>query len=332
MLFSVQRDDRQDRREPERERKVEPSGFGRIPKLGDKSTSRTDSPKSHDKDRERYERERAEKLRREKERVMLDREKSEREKSEREKSEREKSEREKLRQDRERLDKLKAERDRIDREMERLNKDRDRLDKTKSKLESKTVDRKPVDKSNDRPKLASREPVRQEAKKNIDLKSQNTYRIDKNSNERRPVAVKNDGKHMNGHSIPGKPMPKSIVPSKDGSKGMMQSKKPLDGSPKLNGQAKLQNGKQMPDTKGMTSKRPEDRKSALQAGPSKPKVSNNFDFDKHVNSLGNKNVGKQFPPGHVKRKPGLDDRKKPKRKIISVFNYLTLLRTLNEIQ
>lgn len=304
-MFSVQRDDRQDRKEPERERKVEPSGFGRIPKLGDKSASnRTDSPKSHDKERDRHERdrqdrERAEKMQREKDRVMLDREKSERDK---------------LRLDRERLDKLKAERDRIDREMERLNKDRDRLDKTKSKLESKTNDRsKPVEKAVDRSKLNSREPVRQETKKNIDLKTQNTYRIDKNSNERKVIPTKYDGKTMNGHSSQGKPVPKSNLPSKDGSKGMMQSKqKSFDGSPKLNGHGKLQNGKQMPDTKGMTSKRPDDRKSALQAGPSKPKLSNSFDFDKHVNSLGIKNGGRQFPPGHVKRKP--DDKKKPIRK------------------
>lgn len=309
-LFSVQKDDRP----AERDRKPE-SGFGRIPKIGDKTANRNDSPKLPDKEKDRTDKTQRDKERaiREKEREMVERERAVREK-EKEIMEREKAERERIRLDKERLDRLKAERDRIDREMERLNRDRDRLDKTKSKLESKPVEKsKPVDRS----KLGAKDLIRHDTKKSIDLKNQNTYRIDRNSNEKKPaVPDKSNGKYANGHSLIGKPVPRPHMPQKDGVKegGVKEQasmKGRTEGSPMMNGVARPENGKRLPD-KGVLAKR-----SVNPPGPSKP-ASNSFDFDKHVNSLKN---GARFAPGDVKRKPQPDERKKlAKRKSINHHN------------
>lgn len=243
-----------------------------------------------------YEKDRAEKQR-EKDRVIKEKE--------REILDRERAERERLKVDKERLDRLKAERDRIDREMERLNRDREKLDKTKSKLESKSLDRKTVDRVVDRSKPSSKDSVRPELKKSIDMKSQNTYRIDKNSNEKKLVSGKIDSRYLNGHSSQGKPVEKQL-PQKDGA---LLTKK-VDGSIKMNGHVRPENGKRLQDIKGAPSKKPDDRRMAPQAGPSKQNTSNSFDFDKHVSSL----KSKQFPAGEVKRKLQIDDRKKVRRK------------------
>lgn len=207
--------------------------------------------------------------------------------------------------DKERLDRLKAERDRIDREMEKLNRDREKLDKTKSKLDSKILDRKPVDKVVERAKLSSKDSARPELKKSIDLKSQNTYRIDKNSNEKKLLPGKSDNKYLNGHNSQAKLVPKQLQ-QKDGA----LSTKKVDVSVKINGHVRPENGKRLPDIKGAPGKRPDDRRLPPQAGPSKSKISKNFDFDKHVSSL----KSKQFPPEDVKRKQQMDDRKKARRK------------------
>ncbi|XP_059051309.1 protein SPT2 homolog [Achroia grisella] len=302
------------REEKPPERKPEPS-FGRIPKLGDKS--KKDSLKVDRERQEERERDRVEKLQREKDRIKVEKEKIERE-----------------RLDRERLDKLKAERDRIDREMDRLNRDRDRLDKTRLKLENnKTIEKtsKPVEKAIDRSKLFSKEHGgREDAKKNIDLKSQNTYRIDKNTNDKKSIIPNksNNGKYLNGHSSQSKPMTKlnreQIQVRNDArDKAMVAKQKTLysDGSLKLNG--KVDNGKRLPESsKGMPLKRPDDRNiqnsNKSQAGSSKPKLTSTFDFDKHVNSLkknGNIDGGRQFPPGDVRRK--MDDiRRKQKLRTV----------------
>lgn len=209
---------------------------------------------------------------------------------------------------------LKAEKER---EM-RLNKERDRerLDKSKIKIESRTSDKPRTDKNVDRNKLTSRE---HDIKKSIDLKSQNTYRIDKNSNEKK-VSVpqkSSDQKYMNGHSSQGKPVPKlskdSINRSERDRIALMKQKSLAnDSSLKLNGSLKTE--KRLPESKGAPQKKlvPNSNSSA---GPSKPVMSNSFDFDKHVNSLG-KNGTKQFPPGMVRRKPHPDDRNKLKREYI----------------
>lgn len=202
--------------------------------------------------------------------------------------------------DKERLDRLKAERDRIDREMERLNRDREKLDKTKSKFDSKILDRKPVDKVVDRSKVSSKDSMRPELKKSIDLKSQNTYRIDKNTNEKKFLPGKSDSRYLNGQSSQAKSVPKQSL-QKDGA---LLTKK-VDVSVKMNGHVRPENGK-LPDIKGAPGKKPDDRRIAPQAGPSKSKVSNSFDFDKHVSSL----KSKQFPSEDVKRKSQVDDRKK----------------------
>ncbi|KAI5645136.1 SPT2 chromatin protein domain-containing protein [Phthorimaea operculella] len=301
-----------DDRPVEKERKPEPTGFGRIPKIGEKPNGRHDSPKLHDRDRERdkYDRERSDKYDRErndkprdKERVREVEKEREKERADRERLERLKAERDKLDReiDRERLERLKAERDRIDREMERLA--REKSDKPRPKLDSKLSDKSkpPVDRS----KMSSKEPMRQDLKKPIDLKSQNTYRID---NERK--LSKTDGKVVNGHSSQGKPVPKLPQKAPLGKK--------LDGSPKLNGYSKPENGKRPPENgkrppengkrppengkrppEKVLGKRPDDRKPSAQPSSSKP-VTNSFDFDKHVGAF--KNKARQFPPGDVKRK------------------------------
>ncbi|KAJ8725272.1 hypothetical protein PYW07_016230 [Mythimna separata] len=344
----VPRDDRQ--RDVERERRPEPStGFGRIPKMSDKlNNSRTDSPSRPDRptdrsdrpherpdrpsdradrtserpdrptdrlaDRERIEREKIEKLQKERDRLRLDKDKAEREKE---------------RTDRERLDKLKAERERIERDIARLNSDREKLEKAKIKLEnsSRSSDKanKGIDKSVDRSKLNYKESLKQDVNKNIDLKSQNTYRIDKNSNERKlSVASKqSDGKYMNGHSSQGKPVPKQREQAQQNGfkdKALLAKKASAEGSHKLN-------DKRMPESKGVPSKRPDDRKVAAsndKAGPSKSKVTNTFDFDKHINCLGKNGSRKpdgsrQFPPGDVKRKG--QDLKKKRRALDSESEY-----------
>ncbi|XP_069355443.1 protein SPT2 homolog isoform X2 [Maniola hyperantus] len=280
------------------ERKPEPVGFGRIPKLGDRNVSnhKSEPPKTYDKDRHNSEREKADRLQREKDRIRL---------------ERDKIESEKLRQEKERFEKLKAERDRIDREMEKF-KEREKLDKTKAKLE-KSSDKIKSDKIVDRSKMGAKE---HEIKKSIDLKSQNTYRIDKNSNEKRlSVPQKGDQRLSNGH-VQGKPIPKmgKDVVNRNDVKDKLSVAKPKSSfteHPKTNG---IRPDKKVPD-----SKRPDDRRlmqSKPAAGSSKAPMSNRFDFDKHVNSLA-KN-GSKFPPGAVKRKPHPDDmRKKPKRPLDS---------------
>ncbi|KAJ2950457.1 hypothetical protein O0L34_g8700 [Tuta absoluta] len=281
-----------DDRPVEKERKPESTGFGRIPKIGEKPNGRHDSPKLPDKDRERdkYDRERSDRDKydrerndkhRDKERVREVHKEREKERADRERLERLKAERDKLDReiDRERLERLKAERDRIDREMERLA--REKSDKPRPKLDGKPSDKykPPVDRS----KLSSKEPMRQDLKKPIDLKSQNTYRID---NDRK---FNKDGKVVNGHSSQGKPVPKLPQKAPLGKK--------LDGSPKLNGYSKPENGKRPPEK--VPGKRPDDRKPSAQPGSSKP-VTNSFDFDRHVGAF--KNKARQFPPGDVKRK------------------------------
>ncbi|XP_072941508.1 protein SPT2 homolog [Epargyreus clarus] len=320
----VQADTRGERQQAvDKERKPD-TGFNRIPKLGDKVTNnhRNEVPKTYGREKEK------EKHVSEREKHVSEREKYEKMQREKEKA---KNERDKERLDRERLERLKAERDRIDRELDRLNKDKDKLDKSKAKLESRSMEKnvRPVDKAVDRTKLGSRDQiVKQDAKKSIDLKTQNTYRIDKNSNEKTVGPGKNiDSRGMNGYSSQGKPVPKlskdQISEPRNGLKDKMISSKPRissEGSQKLNGHVKLENGKRPEDRKSLPAKKPDDRRplpgsGRPQAGPSKPKVSNSFDFDKHVNSL-SKNTTKQFPPGHVKRKPNPDDLKKKKSRMV----------------
>lgn len=289
------RDDRP--RETERERRPEPTGLGRIPKVSDKmnnSNSRNDSPRPSD--RERSEREKIEKLQKERDRLRLEKDKAEREKE---------------RIDRERLDKLKAERERIERDIDRLNRDREKLEKAKSKLESSSrapeKGVKGVNKPVDRSKLNYKEGIKQDVNKNIDLKSQNTYRIDKNSNERK-LAVpgkQSDSKLLNGHSSQGKLVPKQREPVHQNGlkdKALLAKQRAAEGSQKLN-------DKRPVDSKGVPSKRPDDRKLGAndKAGPSKPKIASTFDFDKHINGLGKNGARKpdgsrQFPPGDVRRK------------------------------
>uniref|UniRef100_A0A2A4JDT7 Protein SPT2 homolog n=1 Tax=Heliothis virescens TaxID=7102 RepID=A0A2A4JDT7_HELVI len=317
----VPREDRP--REAERERKPEPSsgpgtGLGRIPKVSDKlnnSSARNDSPRPSD--RERSEREKIEKLQKERDRLRLDKEKAEREKE---------------RLDKERLDKLKAERERIERDIDRLNRDREKLEKAKSKLEtsSRLSDKgtKSADKSVDRSKFNYKDGYKQDVNKNIDLKSQNTYRIDKNSNEKRNSipSKQSDSKLLNGHSKQGKPVPKPKEQSlqQNGIKdrqALLAKQRAAEGSQKSN-------DKRMSDSKGVPSKRPDDRKvgASDRAGPSKPKVTNTFDFDKHINCLGKNGARKpdgtrQFPPADVKRKGQQDPRNKKRRALDSDSEY-----------
>ncbi|CAG4941576.1 unnamed protein product [Colias eurytheme] len=304
-------------RPPEKEYKSETTcGFKRIPKIGEKSSTssssiKNDYPKHNDREKVSSDRERAEKMQREKDRARSDRDKIEREKE---------------RIDKERLDKLKAERERIDREMERLNKDRERLEKTKAKLESVSLDKGKVDRL-DKTKLSKEIAIKQEAKKSIDLKSQNTYRIDKNSNERKVLPQKPDGKLTNGHSSQSKPVPKLSKESLDrnGMKERMAlaKQRALDSSPKVNGQVRPENGKRLEPGKSIP-KKVDDRRpmqgATKQGGPSKPVISNSFDFDKHVNSLG-KNGHKKLPPGDRRRPNPNDIRRKQKSRIDSDSEY-----------
>lgn len=246
-------------------------------------------------------REKAEKLQREKDRARQEREKIDRERN---RLEKEKSDRNNT--DRDKLDRLKAERERIERDIERLNRDRERLEKTKSKLENGRSD-KCIDK-----KQTSSETV----KKNIDLKSQNTYRIDKNSNDKK-LGSKNADRQTNGHSSHDKAVPK--LNRDQQLKYGVKDKAPVRAKA-TSGDGKPENGKRLPESK-VPSKRPVDRMSGKpQAGTSKPNISNSFDFDKHVNSLkkggpdpASKNGARHLPPSGVKRKPHPDDKRKPNR-------------------
>ncbi|XP_052737921.1 protein SPT2 homolog isoform X2 [Bicyclus anynana] len=271
------------------EKKSEPSGFGRIPKLGDKNTSNQKSEASkskNEKDRHNSEREKADRIQREKDRVR---------------SEREKIESEKQRQEKERFEKLKAERDRIDREMEKF-REKEKLEKTKAKLE-KTSDKNKSDKNIDRSKIRENE-----IKKSIDLKSQNTYRIDKSSNEKRLNVPQKGDQRLNGH-VQGKPIPK-LGKELNRSDIKEKQKSAIDRSQPSNG---IRTDKKLPDARRLDEKRPMTNKPA--PGSSKAAVNNSFDFDKHVNSLG-KN-GSKFPPGAVKRKPHPDEiRKQQKRRMV----------------
>lgn len=310
----------------EKEKKVEPSGSGRIPKLSDKfNSNRNDNPKPLDRDkkldRDKSDRDKLEKLHREKERARMDREKTERiDREKADRLDRERLEREKERIDRERLELLKAERDRIERDIDRLNRDRDRLDKTKTKIESRS-DKKPLDKL-DRTKLNGET-------KNIDLKTQNTYRIDRNSNDKK-FTIPKDGRLVNGHSSQ-KPVPKGKeqIVQRNGMKDKVNVGKPVsnDRSPKID--PRVENGKRPPerpnvpkvsDDKRLPPKTQSAAPGKTQAGPSKPKLSNTFDFDKHVNSLKNgqdPNRNGMKRPGDLKKRPNPDDmRRKQKRRAL----------------
>lgn len=241
-------------------------------------------------------REKAEKLQREK-----DRARQEREKIDKERNRLEKEKLDRGRTDKDKLDQLKAERERIERDIERLNKDRERLEKTKSKLENGMSD-KIVDK-----KQTSSDII----KKNIDLKSQNTYRIDKNSNDR-----KLGSKNTNGHRSHDKVVPK--LNRDQQSKNDVRDKEAPNRARLPYAVGKPENSQRLPDSK-VPSKRPDDRMPGKsQAGPSKTKVSNSFDFDKHVNSLKrgpeqvNKNGARKLQPSS-NRKPHPDDKRKPNR-------------------
>ncbi|XP_047545938.1 protein SPT2 homolog [Vanessa atalanta] len=289
----------------EKTKRTEPSTFGRIPKLSDKnSNQKNDVPtKTYEREKD-SEREKHDVLQREREKLRLQKEKLERE--------------EKRLRDKER-EILKAEKERNEREI-KLN--RDRLDKIKTKLENRPSDKYKSDKNVDRAKIGSRE---QEINKSIDLKSQNTYRIDKNSNEKEIKKTglsqkSNDQKYMNGHSSQGKPVPKlnkeqSINRNDSRDRIALAKQKISESSSKLNGHARSEKRPEV--TKGQPQKRPDEKRppNAKLPGPSKPAMSNSFDFDKHVNSLG-KNGTKQFPPSNVRRKPHPDDRKKPKRRML----------------
>ncbi|CAK1544714.1 unnamed protein product [Leptosia nina] len=280
--------------EKERERKpdVASTGFGRIPKVGERISQKTESPKVHDREKKENDRDR---LQREKERVRLEREKMEREKE---------------RIDKEILDRLKAEKDRIEKQMEKLNKDRERLDKTKAKLETTS------DRSRDKSKGSKEVAVKQEVKKNIDLKSQNTYRIEKTFNDKKSVLQKQE--RPNGHSSQSKPVPKLSKDSLDRNikDKVVSAKKQFDGSPR-NGNIKADNGKRLPESSASKScsKKVDERKSVQngikQSGPSK-QLTNGFDFDKHVNSISRK----KMPPGDIRRKAPVDDRRTQKRRMV----------------
>ncbi|XP_028161829.1 protein SPT2 homolog [Ostrinia furnacalis] len=301
----------------ERERKLETSGIGRIPKIGDKNSNniRNDTPKLADRDKMTSERDR---VQRDKDRGKLEQDKGDRD---RERLEKLKAERERIDREMERIarvDKLKAERERIERDIERLNRDKERLEKTKSKLESGNVDI-------DRSKLISKDSGK-DIKKNIDLKSQNTYRIDKNSNEKKfTIPSKNsNGKYLNGDSSHGKPVPKSSKDQAPLKNEMKDKQKALS----ANGSLKSNNENiRKPSDLGKGGKKPDDRvlQGKSQAGPSKPKMSS-FDFDKHIKDIGAKTGGKQngarhFPPGDIRRKQHPDDRKKAKRRLDSDSEY-----------
>lgn len=281
-----------DERPPENDRQ-RPSGFGRIPKLNDKNSVRNNSPRPVDKessDRDRVEKDKADKMQRDKDRIRQERERLEREK--------EKIDREKDKIDRERLDRLKAERERIDRELEKLtNTNREKSDRPKSKVENGKT----------QTKLSSSDNI----KKSIDLKSHNTYRIDKNSNERKSSG-KTDDRHnnMNGHSSQGKAVPKS-------NKEQMLKNVVKDKAPMLKQPPKPENGKKLVD--GRTpARRPDDRLPGKpQPGSSQKKTTDSFDFDKHVGSIKKDTSGKNGarPAGNAKKRPHPDDgRKKQNRK------------------
>ncbi|XP_013185693.2 protein SPT2 homolog [Amyelois transitella] len=306
-----------------RDKKPESGGFGRIPKVNDKMSSNQLNDRSKASDRDKYELERV-KERQRQERDKAIRDKSDRERSDREKFNREKLEKERL--DREKLDRMRAERERLDREIERLNKDRERLDKTRTKLESKSSSVERTTKS-DKGISSSRESNnKQEIKKNIDLKSQNTYRIDKNPERKFTIPSKNDGKYSNGQNPNGKPIPKvgkDQLQKNDRDKvGMIKQKCSHDGSPKLNG--RIENGKCLPENGKVPLKNDRTVQSSKSVpGSSKEKISNSFDFDKHVNSLKNTNGGKrpdggrQFPPSDVRRKMQANGMKgMPKRRAV----------------
>lgn len=198
--------------------------------------------------------------------------------------------------------------------MERLNKDRERLDKTKAKLETSISS----DRNKDRPKSNKELPIKQEAKKNIDLKTQNTYRIDKS--ERKVLPQKHE-RLTNGHSSQSKPVSKLNKESLDRNMKdkMTLAKKPLESIPR-NGQVRPENGKkQLESSKGF--KKVDDKKAVQgemrQGGPSKP-VSNGFDFDKHVNSIG-KNGTRKLPPGRDRRKPQSSDKMKHSKRKYSIY-------------
>ncbi|CAG9792208.1 unnamed protein product [Diatraea saccharalis] len=332
----------------EREKKQEPGVFGRIPKIGNKNLPnlRKDSPNLLDKERYRNDRERdeqdryvgekcREKYGTEREKYNNDKYSGARDKinNDRDRLQNEKErirlekEKERQRLDKERLDKLKAERERIDRDIDRLNRDREKLDKTKSKIETNLQ----IEKSNkfaERSKIVSREQFgKLDLKKSIDLKSQNTYRIDKNSNEKKlSVPNKNTNvKYLNGDNsqikLTLKANKEQIVQRngiKDKEMLIKQKSLPLNASPKT-----LSSKKSSESGKTMLPKRSDDKPSQSQseAGTSKHKIAS-FDFDKHINTIGKNGKQDACRKSDFRRKANPDDTKrKPKRRLDSDSEY-----------
>ncbi|CAH0396987.1 unnamed protein product [Chilo suppressalis] len=328
-------------RSTEKDRKQEQVGFGRIPKIGDKNqiTSKNDSPNlsdrhGSDRDRSGSERERyvSEKSKADREKNISDRYGGDRDKlnsdrdrlqkeKDRARLEKERAEKERQRLDKERLDKLKAERERIDRDIDRLNRDREKLEKTKSKLET-NIQTEKSNKSVDKSKIVSRE--QQGMKKNIDLKAQNTYRIDKNTTERKAsVPNKSINGKLNGDlngKLPQKTSKEQLI-QRNGvrDREMLIKQKSMHS----NGTLKTIDSKKPIDTgKPSLSKRPDEKSLKSQAGSSKPKGAD-FDFDKHINAIGkNTKQDGSRKMGDFRRKPNPDDAKrKPKRRLDSDSEY-----------
>lgn len=236
---------------PAQDRDKKPESSDRIPKLTDKiptinKNSRSSSEIPKHNEKEKIDRETLQKLHRNK--ILKDKEKLEREKLDREKLEREKLERMKMKQ---------------------------YMD-NKIAMDSKSRQNIP------------KESTRPEHKNGIELKSQNTYRIDKNSNDKKFVipSKRGDTKYINGHSSQDKYVPKPIV-KHEKDKAVMAKQKMLFGE---NGSSRLNDVKRsgpQVNHKNVPSKvRPENKvSSTVPSSSSKPKITNSFDFDKHMNSL-----------------------------------------------
>lgn len=154
-------------------------------------------------------------------------------------------------------------------------------------------------------------------KKNIELKSQNTYRIDKNVPDKKVVNPnRNIERSGNGYNSLGRPVPKQ--PDREEIRDKIAKQKLLNSNNDssrvvVNGKQETKKNIPVANNKVPFKSRPDERKPVpndrTQPSSSKPKISNSFDFDKHLNSL-----GKARKPNGASNMKRVDDRKKPMQK------------------
>lgn len=155
-------------------------------------------------------------------------------------------------------------------------------------------------------------------KQSIDIKSQNTFRIDRNSNDKKFINPnKNQNtKNTNGHSSQSKPGYSSQ--QHNGARDKVPLSKPNNVSQRLNGSStKQEQNKHRLEQNKQPQKRPDERKppalpngKRIEPSGTKPKEASSFDFDTYMKSIKSKKLdGRQKQMMEMAKRKALQKRK-----------------------